>query len=145
MDGKKNIPDGWKQASWDKFNFWIPADWKRESGTDVWFPPTESFATGLPEISLHCGAMPIMGQSVDEQVRQMLHGSPISQTPVKKCGMPGHIREARDDYGLRHLTLTLEESGVMTMVNFFNCRVPDNQYDKHEKVFQTILDSVHCN
>jgi len=144
-DGKKTIPEDWKQASWDKFKFWIPADWKRESGTDVWFPPTESFAMGLPNTSLHCGAMPIMGDSVDEQVKQMLHGSALSKTPVDKCNLKGHIREARDDYGLRHLTLTLEEGGVMTVVNFFNCRAPAGQYDEYEEIFRKILDSVHCN
>lgn len=102
-----------------------PAGWKKESGIDVWFPETESFAAGLPDISLHCGSIPIMdGETVDERIKQLLHGSPINQTPVKKCNMTGHIREAQDDYGHRHLTLTLEEAGFMTIVHFFNCRAP---------------------
>ena len=138
-------PAGWKQAAWEQFKFSIPPDWKKESGIDVWFPETESFATGLPNISLHCGSIPIMdGETVDERIKQLLHGSPKSQTPVKTCNMTGHIREAQDDYGLRHLTLTLEEGGFMTIVHFFNCRAPADQFDKYEETFRKILDSVHC-
>jgi len=137
---------GWKQANYEDFSFMIPADWKRESDTDIWFPETESFDMGLPMISLQCGLMPIMaGQNVDEQIREMIHGStPKSKTPVEKCNMSGHIWEAHDD--LSHMTLTLEDprGADMTAVYFFNCRVPVNQFSKYQEIYRKILDSVRC-
>jgi len=139
-------PPGWKQVAYDDFLFSVPADWKEERGTGVWFPGTESFAMGMPDISLQCGAMPIMpGQTVDGQIKALLHGGdPTSKKAVTRRGMNGHVREAQDDFGLRHIALTLEEKagGGMTVVNFFNCRVPAAQYDKYEEVFRRILDSV---
>jgi len=143
-----SIPSGWKKVSYDEFSFSVPTDWKEEKNTGVWFPGTESFDMGLPKISLQCGGMPVMpGQTVDGQLKEMLHGSePLSKTPVKKCNIPGHIRKAKDEWGLQHLALTLEEpSGAgMVMVHFFNCRAPAGQFSKYSEIFRKILDSVHC-
>lgn len=143
------VPADWKEASYDEFRFSIPSDWQEESGTGVWFPGTESFAMGMPDISLQCGSMPIMpGQTVDGQIRELLHGSdPASKEPVEKCGMEGHNREALDEFGLRHIALTLEEQagGGMIMVHFFNCRVPAAEYSEYAEVFKKILESVRCN
>jgi hypothetical protein len=140
--------EGWKEARYEKFRFMIPADWKEEPGMDIWYPPSESFETGLPEISLQCGAMPVMsGQTPDEQLKELMHGNdPISKTPVNTCGMKGHIREVQGSWGVKHLALTLEENvaGGMVMVTFFNCRAPDATYNKYEDIFRKILDSVHC-
>ncbi|HDP94513.1 MAG TPA: hypothetical protein ENN40_04025 [Candidatus Aminicenantes bacterium] len=137
---------GWKQVNYEDFTFMIPADWKRESNTDIWFPKTESFDMGLPLISLQCGLMPIMaGQTVDEQIKEMIHGSaPKSKTAVDKCNMSGHTWEAHDD--LSHMTLTLEDPrGEMIAVYFFNCRVPRNQFTNYKEIYRKILDSVQCN
>jgi len=142
------VPGGWKEASYEEFLFLIPRDWKEESDAGVWFPASENFDMGLPEISLQCGDMPVMpGQTVDGQIKEMLHGSdPTVKTPVNKCDIPGHIREAEDEFGLRHIALTLEEKvgGDMIMVHFFNCRVPAASYDQYVGIFRKILDSVHC-
>jgi len=139
-------PPGWKQVAYDGFVFSVPDDWREERGTGVWFPGTESFALGIPDISLQCGAMPIMpGQTVAGQIRGLLHGGDPTRTrAVTRRGMAGHVREARDDFGLRHIALTLEENagGGMTMVHFFNCRAPDAQYDRYQEIFRRILDSV---
>ncbi len=142
------VPKGWKEASYEEFIFLIPQDWKEESDVGVWFPSSENFDMGLPNISLQCGDMPVMpGQSVDGQLKELLHGSdPTLKTPVNKCDIPGHIREAQDDFGLKHVALTLEEQagGDMIMVHFFNCRVPAAQYDEYAEIFRKILDSVRC-
>ena len=139
-------PSGWKQVAYDDFVFSVPEDWKEERNTGVWFPGTKNFALGMPDISLQCGAMPIMpGQTVDGQIKELLHGGdPTSKKAVTRRGMAGHVREAQDDFGLRHIALTLEEKtgGGMTLVHFFNCRVPAEQYNQYEEVFRRILDSV---
>lgn len=144
----KAVLGDWKEAYYEEFIFMIPQDWKEDSDAGVWFPPSENFDMGLPDISLQCGDMPVMpGQSVDVQIKELLLGSdPTVKTPVNKCDIPGHIREAQDEFGLRHIALTLEEmaGGDMIMVHFFNCRVPAARYDQYAEIFRKILDSVRC-
>ena len=46
--------------------------------------------------------------------------------------------------GIKHRGLILIEDVGMTVLNFFDCQAPANEFDKQQETFKKILDSAEC-
>jgi len=152
-EAEVNIPDGWTMAQIHEFSFAVPADWIADPESGLWYPggeniPDGEYFTGLPEIHLHCGALPVMqGESVDERLKTMFTNTdPVSKTPVTRCSLSGYVQEVLDDRGSVRIVLTLvEDVGAgMSVINFFICSMPSAERDAYAGIFREILDTVHC-
>jgi hypothetical protein len=144
-----SIPDGWTLAHYDAYSFAVPADWKGEPVSGLWYPAGESrTATTMPKIYLHCGGLPVMeGESADERLKTMFTGAdPVSKIPVTRCSMSGYLQEVHNDRGTVHIALTLiEDVGMgMSVINFFVCSMPESESERYSDIFRKILDTVHC-
>ncbi len=79
---------GWKKSSYDKYDFFLPKEWK-DGGTDgAWCPGDQDTTAGLPKVSLHVGSMPplMSGSTIEEKLKFYYHAVPTTISEIDKCG-----------------------------------------------------------
>ena len=142
--GSAAVP-GWEKTSYDKYSFFLPKDWKDGGGEGVWCPGDQATTAGLPRVSLHVGSIPpiISGKTIDEMLKFYYHSVPETIGKVNKCGMEGMLVETTVE-GFKHRGLILIDDSTMLILDFFNCKAPEGEFNQYEETFQKILDSVGC-
>ena len=149
---KENVADqgsaaisGWGKTSYGKYSFFLPKDWKNGGADGAWCPGDQDTATGLPRVSLHVGSIPPMmsGNTIEEKLKFYYHSVPDTIGKVKKCGMEGMLVETTVK-GFKHRGLILIDESAMTILDFFDCRAPEGEFNQYEETFKKILDSVGC-
>jgi len=136
---------GWEKATFERYLFSIPKSWKKDMDLGIWCPGDQNLNMGRPNVSLHCGGMPVMPGSKVESRLEFYYGVvPTTLEEIEKCGMKGMFVEATSR-GRKHLGLILvEEIGAMKIINFFDCQAPVDDFDSRLETFEKILKSVAC-
>ena len=142
--GSAAVP-GWEKTSYEKYSFFLPKDWKDGGADGAWCPGDQDTMAGLPRVSLHVGSIPpiMSGKTIEEMLKFYYHSVPDTISKVNKCGMEGMLVETTVE-GFKHRGLILIEEGPMLILDFFDCRAPEGEFNQYEETFQKILDSVGC-
>ncbi len=137
------VEAGWKTHNMKQYAISFPDNWGGDSDAQVFWPGGGELTAGIPDLSVHVGATPLMpGRSFDEGVKVKVRGTPTSKEKITQSGLSG-FKYVWEFLGKKHLALFLieEVGGGMRVIHFADCQAPVNEYDNQKPVFEKIINS----
>ncbi len=141
---KDNVESGWKTTKLSDFSVAFPEDWGSDMDTQVFSPGKVDMSRGMPALSVHCGAFPIMpGKTLLTTMQSHTHGKKENEK-VTIGGLSGFIC-SWDYMSSKNIGVFLEEKvdGGMGMMYFIKCKAPKGEYSKYKETFEKIIKSFH--
>lgn len=136
-----DVEPGWKIYKLDAFSVAFPPDWSGDKETQVFGPGKVDMSQGIPDLSVHCGAFPIMpGKTLQTALQSHVHGN-AKKEKVTIDGLAGY-KCTWSYMSKKFVGVFLEKSGGgMGMMNFIKCSSPKDKYNTYSETFEKIMNS----
>ncbi|MCP4216056.1 MAG: hypothetical protein GY765_15500 [bacterium] len=144
LGAKGDVEAGWKVFKLDAFSVAFPKDWSGDKETQVFAPGKVDMSMGMPALSVHCGAFPIMpGKTLLNTLERHIHGGK-ENVKVTIGGLNGYTC-TWEYMSKKSIGVFLEEKvgGGMGMMYFVKCQAPKGEFEKYKGTFEKIIKSFH--
>lgn len=129
--------DEMKIATFNDWTIELPGGWNGDNEMGLYWEGEIAQFMGRPKVSIHLGAIPVLGKiAFAERVKQHIGCDFTKVADVTVEGIKGFTC-TWEHHGKKHYGMFLEEdvSGMMRVINFFDCQAPVDKYPELEKSF----------